>query len=80
MVVPERNESNADLIAYNYGLIVTAGAIQKIIMISQGEHLLVSFFLLLNVQYDSGIPLEKKREVMFVEFDSKDTSRLKEVQ
>ena len=61
MVEPERNESNADLIAYSYGLIVTAGAIQIITMISQGEHLLVSFFLLLNVQYDRRIPLEKKK-------------------
>ena len=44
MIVPKGNGSNADLIAYDYGLIVTAGAIQKIIMISQGEHLLISFF------------------------------------
>ena len=61
MVEPERNESNADLITYSYGLIVTAGAIQIITMISQGEHLLVSFFLLLNVLYDRRIPLEKKK-------------------
>ena len=61
MVEPERNESNADLITYSYGLIVTAGAIQIITMISQGEHLLVSFFLLLNVQYDRRIPLENKK-------------------
>jgi len=55
MIVPERNESNADLIAYDYGLIVTAGAIQKIVMNAQSKHLLISFVLLLSDQCDSHI-------------------------
>ena len=61
MVEPERNESNADLITYSYGLIVTAGAMHLIILISQCELLLGSLFLLLNVHYDRRIPLEKKK-------------------
>ena len=51
MIVPERNESNADLIACYYRLIVTMGAIQKIIMIAQGNHLLIFFVLLLRESY-----------------------------
>ena len=55
MIVPKRNESNADLIAYDYGLIVTAGSIQKTIMNAQSKHLLISFVLLLSDQCDSHI-------------------------
>ena len=56
--MPERNESNADLIACYYRLIVTMGAIQKIIMNAQSKHLLISFVLLLSDQCDSCISPE----------------------
>ena len=62
MIVPKRNESNADLIAYDYGLIVTTGAIQKIIMIAQGNHLLIFFVLLLRESYPT-ILLSASRKV-----------------
>ena len=69
MIVPERNESNADLSVYDYGLIVTAGAIQKIIMNAQSKHLLVSFVVLLSDQCDSCIPHENGEfDVRWVRF------------
>jgi hypothetical protein len=55
MIVPKRNESNADLIAYDYGLIVTAGSTQKTIMNAQSKHLIISFVLLLSDQCDGHI-------------------------
>ena len=55
MIMPKRNESNADLIAYDYGLIVTAGSIQKTIMNAQSKHLIISFVPLLSDQCDSCI-------------------------
>ena len=51
--MPERNESNADLIVYDYGLIVTTGAIQKIIMIAQGKYLFIFLVLLVSEPYST---------------------------
>ena len=61
MIVPKGNGSNADLIAYDYGLIVTAGSIQKTIMNAQSKHLIISFVPLLSDQCDSCISTENGR-------------------
>ena len=62
MIVSKGNGSNADLIAYDYGLIVTAGSIQKTIMNAQSKHLIISFVPLLSDQCDSCIS-KRKREI-----------------
>ena len=69
MIVPKGNGSNADLIAYDYGLIVTAGSIQKTIMNAQSKHLIISFVPLLSDQCDGHIFPENGRfDVRWVRF------------